>query len=103
MSLLDDLRAKKAVITTLCHHYGAFNVRVFGSVARREERPDSDVDILVSCPDLMERPDDLHVLMQLTMLHAGLEALLRRKVDLTPEHLLLPHNRARVFGGAVEL
>lgn len=28
-------------------NHGAFNMRVFGSVARREETPDSDIDFLI--------------------------------------------------------
>ena len=30
--------------------YGARYIRVFGSVARGEERPDSDIDFLVDLP-----------------------------------------------------
>jgi hypothetical protein len=39
-------------ILELAARHGACNVRVFGSVARGEARPDSDVDFLVEC-----RPD----------------------------------------------
>lgn len=48
--LLDDLLARKDEIRRLCEHHGARRIRVFGSVARREERPDSDVDFLVDIP-----------------------------------------------------
>ena len=34
-------------ILALAAEHGAFNVRVFGSVARGDDRPDSDIDILV--------------------------------------------------------
>ena len=32
---------------SLANHYGATNLRVFGSVARGDDGPDSDIDLLV--------------------------------------------------------
>ena len=48
--LLDALRARKDAIHAACRQYGARRIRVFGSVARGEERPDSDIDFLVDFP-----------------------------------------------------
>lgn len=48
--LLDDIRVNKDVIAVLGHEFGARHIRVFGSVARCEERSDSDVDFLVVFP-----------------------------------------------------
>ncbi len=45
---LDALRARRDEIMRLAEQYGAFNVRVFGSVARSEAKSGSDVDLLVS-------------------------------------------------------
>ncbi len=45
---LADLRAKRDEIIRLAEQRGAYNVRVFGSVARGESSPDSDVDLLAS-------------------------------------------------------
>lgn len=45
---LEQLRERRAEILTLAEKYGAYNVRVFGSVARGEAAPDSDIDLLVS-------------------------------------------------------
>lgn len=42
--LLDQLHAQKTAIAALGSQYGARRIRVFGSVARGEEGPDSDVD-----------------------------------------------------------
>jgi predicted nucleotidyltransferase len=44
---LDDLRTRRDEILALAEKYGAYNVRVFGSVARGEATSDSDVDLLV--------------------------------------------------------
>ena len=42
------LRARRDEIIALAKQYGAENVRVFGSVARGDATPKSDVDFLVS-------------------------------------------------------
>lgn len=95
--LLDELRLNKNRIEALARQYGARHIRVFGSVARREERLDSDVDFLVDFP----RGYDLFT--QRMPLALGLEKLLHRKVELVPEHKLNRHIRERVTGEAVEL
>ena len=48
---LASLRARRDEILALAARYGAHNVRVFGSVARGEATPDSDVDLLVDFRD----------------------------------------------------
>ena len=40
------LRQRKQKLLSIFHHHGAFNVRVFGSVARGEATPSSDIDFL---------------------------------------------------------
>lgn len=95
--LLDDLRDKKYDIEALSSRYGARRIRVFGSVARREERSDSDVDFLVDFP----RGYDLFT--QRLPLTERLADLLHRKVELVPEHELSRHIRDRVMQEAVEL
>lgn len=49
---LNDLRAKRDQILALAAQHGAGNVRVFGSVARGESTPISDVDFLIDVTDL---------------------------------------------------
>ena len=95
--LLDQLRENKAVIIALGEKYGARRIRVFGSVARGEERPDSDVDFLVDLP----RGYDLFA--QRVPLTDKLAELLHRPVELVPEHELNRHIRDRVLKEAVEL
>ena len=47
MVTLDTLRGeKRAAIIQLAHEHGATNVRVFGSIARGDNRENSDVDLL---------------------------------------------------------
>lgn len=95
--LLDELRAKKDVIEALGGRYGALRIRVFGSVARGEERADSDVDFLVDFP----RGYDLFT--QRLPLAEKLADLLKRPVELVPEHELSRHIRDHVLNEAIEL
>ena len=95
--LLDELHAKKEAVAALAGQYGARRIRVFGSVARGEERPDSDVDFLVDFP----RGYDLFT--QRLPLMQGLANLFHRKVELIPEHELNRHIREQVMKEAVEL
>lgn len=42
-----DLRGKRQDILRVAARHGARNIRVFGSAARGEDRPGSDIDLLV--------------------------------------------------------
>jgi len=95
--LLDELRGKKDAIAALGRQYGARHIRVFGSVARCEERPDSDIDFLV------EFPRGYDLFSQRLPLAERLAGLLKRHVDLVPEHELNRHIREHVLNEAVEL
>ena len=96
-SLLDTLRDRREAILTLGLQHGARRMRVFGSVARREERPDSDVDFLVEFP----RAYDLFAQRLPLMEH--LSGLIGRRVYVMPEHELSRHIRSYVLQEAVEL
>ncbi len=47
MCMLDEIRAKRDEIYAIARRHKAEKLWVFGSCARKEERPDSDVDLLV--------------------------------------------------------
>ena len=95
--LLAELKQKKDLIEAMAAQFGARRVRVFGSVARGDERPDSDVDFLV------ELPRGYDLITQRLRLTQNLEDMLHRKVELIPEHELNPHIREQVMKEAVEL
>ena len=46
MAVESLLRCRREILDLAARH-GASNVRVFGSVARGDDRPDSDIDLLV--------------------------------------------------------
>jgi predicted nucleotidyltransferase/DNA-binding XRE family transcriptional regulator len=76
--------------------HGASNLRLFGSTARGEDRPDSDIDLLVH----LDR--DLG-LIGLARLRRELEDILDAPVDLVPDDGLKPDVRAAVERDAVSL
>lgn len=47
MTLLNTLRENREEILRIAARHGAFNVRIFGSVVRGEETPESDIDFLI--------------------------------------------------------
>ncbi|MCY7406279.1 MAG: nucleotidyltransferase domain-containing protein [Alkalinema sp. CAN_BIN05] len=95
--LLNELQTKKNDILTLASRYGARRIRVFGSVARGEEHPNSDIDFLV------DFPSGYDLFTQRLPLTQSLAELLDRKVELIPEHELNRHIRQRVMEEAVDI
>ena len=66
--------AKKTEIVRLGERHGARNIRVFGSVARGDNRLQSDVDFLVDM-------DKGRALFDLALFVADVQELLRIRVD----------------------
>jgi uncharacterized protein len=83
------LQRHSAALVAAAHSHGASNLRVFGSVARGEEGPDSDVDLLADLPPGMG-------LFGLGQLRADLETIIDAPVDLIPASDLKPDVRLRV-------
>ena len=75
---------------------GVTNLRVFGSVARGQDRADSDVDLLADLPPGLS-------LFGLGQVEANLEAILGSRVDLIPAADLKPGVRAHVERDLVAL
>jgi predicted nucleotidyltransferase len=96
MGVEELLKDRREDILRLAAQHGAHNVRVFGSVARGEARPDSDVDLLVE----MEPGRSLLDLGGLLM---DLQALLGREVDVVTDKGLRDRVRTRVLQEAKPL
>jgi len=88
-------RHRQELIDAAAAH-GIQNLRVFGSVARGEDRPDSDVDLLADLPPGLS-------LFGLGRAEADLEAILGARVDLIPAADLKPGVRERAAHDQVEL
>jgi len=95
LGIEDVIGTKREDVLRLVQSHGAYNVRVFGSVARGEARPDSDVDLLV---DGLENSawGGGRLLMEL-------QELLGRRVDLVSAGDLHRLIRERILKEAVPL
>jgi hypothetical protein len=80
----------------LAERHGAHNVRVFGSLARGQANPESDVDLVVD----FERGRSLMDHGELMM---DLEEVLGCRVEVVSERGLRDRFRARVLADAVPL
>jgi len=81
---------KREESLSLAEKRGARNIRIFGSVARKEARPDSDIDLLIDLD-----PD--RSLLDAGGLAMDLTGLLHHPVDIVTEAGLRDRIRARVL------
>ena len=95
-TIIDLLRGKRPEILEIAKRYGASNLRVFGSVARDEAGPGSDIDLMVDF-----RPG--WTLWDLIGLKQDLEDLLGCQVDVVPADRLRDIVRQHALEEAVQL
>jgi len=99
LALRELLRARRNELQMVLDQYHAVNPRIFGSVARGEAGPHSDIDLLV---DLL--PDDEHSeLVRVGGLRAGLRRVLEHDVDVVAPQLLKSRVSATALKDAVPL
>jgi predicted nucleotidyltransferase len=96
MNLFEQVQSKRGKILKIASLYGAYNVRLFGSVARGEEQKDSDIDFLVD----MESGRSLLDLGGLLM---DLQELLDHPVDVVTKNGLKQRIKQRVLREALPL
>ena len=96
LRIVPRLKEKRKEILRIAQAHGASNIRVFGSVARGEEGPESDLDLLVEM-----KPGSS--LLDLVSLWQDLEDLLGHKVDVITEGGISPYLRDRIYAEAVPL
>ena len=82
--MLDEIRAKRDEIYAIARRHKAERLWVFGSCARREERPDSDVDLLVRFGECASLLDVVHI-------RDGARNLFSREVDVVSDRGLSPY------------
>jgi predicted nucleotidyltransferase len=87
---------KRRELLALARRYGARNVRIFGSTARGEAGPDSDIDLLV---DL----EAGRTLLDLVALRHEASELLGRRVDVTTPDMLRDPVRGEAERDAVSV
>ncbi|MBW3079664.1 XRE family transcriptional regulator [Bifidobacterium simiiventris] len=79
-----EIATIRFIVSKLIEKYGIADMYVFGSVARGDAQPDSDVDLLYRL-----RPDASHSLMTMQGLRDDLESALGRPASLTSYDSLL--------------
>ena len=84
MCMLDEIRAKRDEIYAIARAHKAEKLWVFGSCARKEETPESDVDFLVKFGG------DAEFGVQVRLGDA-LKSYFRRKVDVVSDRGLSPY------------
>ena len=97
MALPKQLEENRKEILAIAAKHGAFNVRVFGSVARNESTPESDIDFLIDY-DLEKTTPWFPV-----GLIRDLEILLQTKVDVVTLEGLKPRIRKQVLHESINL
>lgn len=93
---LDDLRTRRDEILAVARQHGASNVRVFGSVARGDATPSSDIDFLVSFQPGSSIFDQV-------ALWLDLQDLLGCQIDLLTDHAEAGHVTAAARQEAIPL
>ena len=81
-----------ASIRGICARYGVTELCLFGSAARDDFSPESDVDLLVTF-----RPDATVTFFTLSRMAAQLSAAIGRPVDLVPKTDLKPLVREEIL------
>ena len=93
---LESLAPYRQKILDAAARRGARNVRVFGSVARGDDRPDSDIDLLVDV-------EAGRTLLDVIGLEQDLHEILGRRVDVLTEKGLSPYLQQRILAEATSL
>lgn len=89
------IRDRRDQILSIAAKHGAYNVRVFGSVARNEDNEASDIDFLVDYDPTKRSPWFPMGLIE------DLETLLQRKVDVATPTMLKERIRERAIEEAI--
>ena len=93
---MTHLDLPRSEIIRVARLHGAQSVRVFGSRARGDARPGSDLDLLVTL-------EPGRTLLDLIAIRQDLEDLLQYTVDVVTENGLSPYVRDRIVAEAVPL
>jgi predicted nucleotidyltransferase len=93
-----EIRIDSALLAEVCRRFGVKELSLFGSAARGEMRPDSDIDIMVEF-----EPAVRVGLIRFENLARELETLMGRRVDLVTKRELKPWVRPEVMKDALNI
>lgn len=95
MIQVGPVEVREERLAELCRQYSVQELSLFGSMARGDNRPDSDIDILV-----VFQPNAPIGLIEYAGLMEDLSELMGRKVDLVSKKYLKPLIRDEVLQDA---
>ena len=95
LSATPSANRREAIVRIAASH-GATEVRLIGSAARGEARPDSDLDLLVTWSEDTSLLDQAALMLEF-------EGLLGRKVDIASDGWVKPSIRESVYRDAIAL
>lgn len=96
MTMRQLIQAKREDILSVAAKHGAHNIRLFGSTARGEDTPESDVDILVDTDATTSSWFPAGLILDL-------QQILGRRVEIVTEKGLNPYLRESVLTEAIPL
>ena len=96
MTPLELLQQKRDAVLQIAARHGAYNIRIFGSVARGEAGPDSDIDLLIDRGPITSSWFPAGLVLEL-------EEELGRRIEVVTEQSLNRRLRERVLREAVPL
>jgi hypothetical protein len=96
MLTAETIREKREAIVRVAERHGATEVRLIGSLARSDARPDSDVDLLVTWATGTSLFDQAALMVEL-------KDLIGRKVDIASDGWVKPQIRESVYRDAIAL
>jgi predicted nucleotidyltransferase len=95
MTIAAGITVPDADVAAICKRYQVRELSVFGSAARGDMKPDSDVDLLVEF-----EPEARTSLLEVTGLIEDFSALVGRRVDIAIKRALKPRIRSGVLAEA---
>jgi predicted nucleotidyltransferase len=95
MTIAPGIALRASQVAEICQRYRVKELALFGSAARGEMGPDSDIDLLVEF-----LPDARPGLLDLSAMTREFSEMLGRRVDLAVKAGLKPRIRTRVLADA---
>jgi len=96
MNIEQLLHGRRDEIRNIAAKHGAYNIRIFGSAARGEAGPESDIDFLIDVGPTTSSWFPAGLILDL-------EEILGRRVEVVTEKALNPYIRDHVLREAIPL
>ena len=96
MKLGPLIRKQRENILKIAKAHGATNIKIFGSYARGDEQPGSDIDLLVEL-------EPGRSLLDIIAIKHDIEDMINRRVDVVTAGALSPYIREEIMTEAIAL